>query len=63
MKKARISPGASVFEQHDCCVGAAASGKTGDPATGDFGDAMVIRKFALRPYSRSCVKQIRKNER
>jgi len=26
-------------------VGAVAFGRTGDPATGDFGDAKVIRKF------------------
>jgi len=30
-------------------VGAVASSRTGDPATGDFGDAKVIKKFGEVP--------------
>jgi hypothetical protein len=31
------------------CVGEVAFSRTGDPATGDFGDATVIRKFGDVP--------------
>ena len=31
------------------CAGALAFSRTGDPATGDFGDAKVIRKFGDVP--------------
>ena len=31
------------------CVGAVTFSRTGDPATGDFGDAKVIRKFGDVP--------------
>lgn len=31
------------------CAGAVAFSRTGDPSSGDFGDAKVIRKFARCP--------------
>jgi hypothetical protein len=31
------------------CAGAVAFSRTGDPATGDFGDARLIRKFGEVP--------------
>jgi hypothetical protein len=31
------------------CVGAVAFGRTGDPSSGDLGDANVIRKFGEVP--------------
>jgi hypothetical protein len=31
------------------CAGALASSRTGDPATGEFGDATLIRKFGDVP--------------
>ena len=34
-------------------VGAVAFSRTGDPATGDFSDAKVIRKFGDVPYDLS----------
>ena len=35
-------------------VGAVAFSRTGDPATGDFGDAKVIRKFGEVPEESEC---------
>jgi hypothetical protein len=34
-----------IFVVEDRRVGAVAFSRSGDPATGDFGDAKVIRKF------------------
>jgi hypothetical protein len=36
-------------------VGAVAFSRTGDPATGDFGDAKVIRKFGEVPEDLSAL--------
>jgi hypothetical protein len=36
-------------------VGAVAISRTGDPATGDFGDAKVIRKFGEVPEDLSAL--------
>ena len=36
-------------------VGAVAFSRTGDPATGDFGDAKVIRKFGDVPQDLSAL--------
>jgi hypothetical protein len=37
------------------CVGAVAFSRTGDPATSDFGDAKVIRKFGEVPEDLSAL--------
>jgi hypothetical protein len=40
---------AEALSRKDGHVGAVAFSRTGDPATGDFGDAEVIRKFGDVP--------------
>jgi hypothetical protein len=40
---------AEALSRKPCVVGAIAFSRTGDPATGDFGDATVIRKFGDVP--------------
>jgi hypothetical protein len=40
---------AEALSKNPGCVGAVAFSRTGDPATGDFGDATVIRKFVDVP--------------
>ena len=40
---------AEVLSRKPSHVGALALSRTGDPATGDFGDAKVIRKFGDVP--------------
>jgi hypothetical protein len=40
---------AEALSRKEGCVGAVAFSRTGDPATGDFGDAKVIRKFGDAP--------------
>jgi len=40
---------AEAFSRKTGHVGAVAFSRTGDPATGDFGDAKVIRKFGEVP--------------
>lgn len=40
---------AEVLSRHPGCVGALAFSRTGDPASGDFNDANVIRKFGNVP--------------
>ena len=40
---------AEALARKEGCVGAVAFSRTGDPATGEFGDAKVIRKFGDAP--------------
>ena len=40
---------AEALSREECHVGAVAFSRTGDPATGDFSDARVIRKFGDVP--------------
>jgi hypothetical protein len=40
---------AEAFSRREGCVGAVAFSRTGDPATGEFSDATVIRKFGDAP--------------
>jgi hypothetical protein len=40
---------ADVLLRKEGHIGAVAFSRTGDPATGDFGDAMIIRKFGDVP--------------
>jgi len=40
---------AEALSRKPCIVGAVAFSRSGDPATGDFGDATVIRKFGDVP--------------
>ncbi|TYO61471.1 hypothetical protein FXV83_37950 [Bradyrhizobium hipponense] len=40
---------AEAFSHKPGCVGALAFSRTGDPATGDFRDAQIIRKFGYIP--------------
>ena len=49
-----FNPNAAVMKaetrsRKPCCVAAVAFSRTGDPATGDFDDAKVIRKFGEVP--------------
>jgi hypothetical protein len=40
---------AEILSRKEGHVGAVAFSRTGDPATGDFGDAKIIRKFGEVP--------------
>jgi hypothetical protein len=46
---------AETLSQKPGHVGAVAFSRTGDPATGDFGDATVIRKFGEVPGDSSAL--------
>lgn len=40
---------AEALSRKECHIGAVAFARTGDPATGDFGDAKVLKKFGDVP--------------
>ena len=48
-----LHPNAAMMKRRRCsetgCVGAVAFSRTGDPATGDFGDAKMIGKLGEVP--------------
>jgi hypothetical protein len=46
---------AEAFSHKPGCVGALAFSRTGDPATGDFRDARIIRKFSDVPVDMSAL--------
>lgn len=44
-----LSANAAILSRKPGCVGAVAFSRTGDPSSGDFGDAKVMRKFGDVP--------------